>query len=303
MDTTAPLHEAPADASPRSFVQRSTLRGLAALFRDFGIMALAIAAAILADSVWVSILAVLVVGTFQFAVGEALLHEASHHNLVADRKWNDRLQVLYAWPFFWSLDRYRKEHLLHHRRLGKPDDHLTVDYTHAGLFDPSASIPWIWWGRPLLGLTTVDRFMEAFGTLQRGLDAPVARFWGVLLIAAGLLGWLDELLLYWWLPYFSVSGIWLYWSELTDHVATDTGTRSNLGRLTNWLFHNNGLHRTHHRWPSIPWHQLPAARSVLLAEDADTDVVYTIFEAERLVRRRYARGHITDPLAPYAEPA
>ena len=69
-------------------------------------------------SAWFSILAILLVGARQRAMSN-IVHDASHGNLVRDRRSNDRLaNVLAALPMGETVRNYRKTHMLHHQFLG-----------------------------------------------------------------------------------------------------------------------------------------------------------------------------------------
>jgi fatty acid desaturase len=50
-----------------------------------------------------------------------------------------------------------------------------------------------------------------------------------------------------------------YWSEISDHYNTKSKTRSNLSAILNFFQHNKGYHSLHHKYPNIPWHNLPMA--------------------------------------------
>ena len=81
-------------ARPKDFVERDGVRGALALLRDWGAILLVAALSVRADSLAVYALSVWAIGCFQFAIGEALLHEASHYNLFGRRRWNDDLEFL-----------------------------------------------------------------------------------------------------------------------------------------------------------------------------------------------------------------
>ncbi|RME25896.1 MAG: fatty acid desaturase [Deltaproteobacteria bacterium] len=259
-----------ASASPRDFVRRSDLRGALALLRDWGLI---FATAFVAEHIgtaWARAAAVLLIGRIQFGIGEALLHEASHHNLFRTRRLNDALQVLYALPFFVTLQAWRAEHLRHHRLLGEPGDHIVDDYGHYGLLDPQPRLRWIWFGRPLCGLVAFD-YLRGLFEINRPRDwAVVAGTWAIVLGAGTIGGHLELVLLYHVLPQLLVFAPLLYWSEIADHYRTRTGCRSRTGALANWFGHDNGYHEIHHRYETIPFHQLRAAHRALLGDDAET---------------------------------
>ncbi len=256
-------------ARPGDFVVRSNLRGGLAVLRDWSLVSAIAGLAILADSWWASVAALLLIGRVQFAIGESLLHEASHHSLFRTRAWNDRLQPLYAWPFFVTLGAWRHEHLLHHRVLGTDHDHVVKTYLEAGLLDATPRTRWAWFGRPLVGAVAVS-YVRSIVAMNRRRDGWVlAAFWAAVV---GVFTWAGHPtwpLLYWVAPQLIVFAPMLYWSEIADHYRTRGGHRTRTGTLSNWLDHHNGFHEVHHRWMSIPFHQLAAAHDALVGTSED----------------------------------
>src|SRR5438105_3828027 len=96
----------------RTFVERSTPRALLALVRDWGAIVLIAWLAEAAAHPLAYVAAAWAIGLFQFALGEAMLHEGSHYNLFPSRRWNLRLEALYALPFFRTVAQFQAEHTL-----------------------------------------------------------------------------------------------------------------------------------------------------------------------------------------------
>ena len=71
---------------PQDFVERSNLKGFVALFLDWGAIFAIIATSVWLDNRIVYLMSIWAIGSFQFAIGESLLHEASHHNLFKNKK-------------------------------------------------------------------------------------------------------------------------------------------------------------------------------------------------------------------------
>jgi fatty acid desaturase len=241
-----------------------------ALGRDWFLVFGLIFVATRADAWWVTLPSVISIGLVQFAIGEALLHEASHSILVrGDRRWNEWWGALCALPFFTTLRDWRAEHLQHHRRFGTADDHIAQDYAVHRLTGPSPPIGWVWFGKPFLGLTFL-RHVRGLGEINStGGWMKVAAFWIPILTICWLQQLLVELTLYWLIPQFTVFATLLHWSEIGDHYRTRSGSRSRTGRLHNWLFHNNGYHAVHHRFPALPFTKLASAHRALGETQAD----------------------------------
>ena len=99
---------------PQDFIERSNLRGFTVLFFDWTAIFGIITISIWMDNWIVYLISVWAIGSFQYAIGESLFHEASHYNLFKTKKLNDYFEWLYAVPFFVDMTQYRKEHLDHH---------------------------------------------------------------------------------------------------------------------------------------------------------------------------------------------
>ncbi|ATB40900.1 fatty acid desaturase [Cystobacter fuscus] len=255
-------------STPQQFVQRSNLRGFLAIGRDWAAIAAVITVALWLDRWYLYPVAAWLIGAFQFALSEALLHEASHYNLFRKRSWNDRLEFLYGLPFFCTVAQMRAEHLVHHRRLGMPEDQLVADYRALGLDRPGVNMFWIWFVRPVLGFAGAY-YCGVLSLRPWKEGRKIVAFWAVVLLICAALGVLHLLVLYWLIPFFWSCQSYLYWSEITDHYRTRTGIRSNLSPITNFLHHNNGFHYTHHHYPTIPWYLLPKATEALFPGQGD----------------------------------
>lgn len=255
----------------RRFASQSDLRSWSALGRDWSAIAGLILVATWADVWWVALPCIITIGVMQFAIGEALLHEASHYNLFRrHRRWNEWCGALCALPFLTTLRDWRAEHARHHRRFASAEDHIALDYAVQGLTGPSPRIAWVWFGKPLLGFTTV-RHLVGLGEINstRGW-LHIVTFWTPIAVICLSRHLVLELLLYWFVPQLTVFATLLHWSEIADHYRTRTGARSRIGGLHNWMFHNNGYHAIHHRFPAVPFHQLPSAHRALGGEIDDS---------------------------------
>ncbi|MDE2490673.1 MAG: fatty acid desaturase [Elusimicrobia bacterium] len=245
----------------------SDLRGWLALARDWGAIAVVAWLSVRAGSWAGYVAAVWAIGAFQFAIGECLLHEASHFHLFRTRAWNDRFQALYALPFCMSMAQYRDEHLAHHRHAGTPRDALLADYRQIGLFAPSASMSWLWLIKPVTGYAGWF-FLTKLSLFPARCGAKIVSFWAVVAAAAFALGrtrGLELVALYWLVPLFYSHAAFLYWSEVQDHFRTRSGTRTVLSPVTNWLFHNNGYHAVHHARAAVPFYRLREAHAEYVA--------------------------------------
>ncbi len=261
----------------------SNTRGWLALARDWGAILLIAAASRRVGGAAAYAAAVALIGAFQFALGEALIHEASHYHLFRTRSWNDRFEFLYALPFFMTVAQFREEHLAHHRDVGTPDDALLADYRRAGLFRPRLNAFWIWFLKPLTGFPAWFYLTKLSLTPWR-CGAKIVGFWTLVTLLAARLGALKLLALYWLVPLWTAHVAFLYWSEIQDHFATHSGTRSVTGRLGNGLWHNNGLHAAHHARAGVAWFRLPEAHRDFAASGAPLDLSSGFLDTYRQLR-------------------
>jgi fatty acid desaturase len=131
----------------------SAVRWLSALAIDYGIVALAMAAAhwafafaqhhqFAAMPVIVAVVAVMfaviIIGTRQHAI-MILAHDGSHGHISRNRWLNDLVtNLLSLWPFGVGLSGYRKFHFAHHRYMGTEAD---PEYIHKKKSAPAYDLP------------------------------------------------------------------------------------------------------------------------------------------------------------------
>lgn len=267
---------------PQEFVQRSNARGALALLADWGAIFCTIGISIWADHWAVYVASVWLIGSFQYAIGESLLHEASHYNLFRTRRLNDALEFLYGYPFFVDMRQYRYWHTNHHYKMGTDMDHLVEDYRIHGLNGPSRNVFWLWFVKPLTGYAGYFylRFTIELHPVRSALK--FAAFWIPL---AGLFLYLDALhllVLYWLVPFLWSFASFFYWAEISEHYNARSGSRSDLGRLKNLFHHNGGYHYIHHAYPSIPWYNLPRAHKSLCPDG--TDIAHGFLDVYRQLK-------------------
>jgi len=261
--------------------RRSTMRALLTLAVEYAIItgAIFIATAV-SDTGWpVRVLAIIIIGMRQYALGEALLHEASHWHLSNSKSVNNLLGAILAWPVFTSLTAYRRYHnRLHHEvDIANPRNSIWEEYEEWGwpaqsrTLDPARAF-WLLVLRPAIGLTGI---MHLFNTAQDFIydfDLWETRLmltaWAVVIAAATYFSLWHELIVYWLIPYTFIFSTLNYWSEVGDHYrVSGAQTRSDLNWFLNtFISHNIGYHALHHKYSSIPWFRLPEAYRAHKAE-------------------------------------
>lgn len=255
--------------TPQSFVERSNVRGFLVLFLDWGAIFGVISISIWLDNWIVYLVSIPVIGSFQFSIGESLLHEASHYNLFKTKKLNDYLELLYALPFFVDMSQYRFWHTRHHYKMNTEEDHIVEDYELHGLNKPQRNMFWMWFIKPIIGYAGYFYLRFVIELNPRKSAAKFLVFWLPIILACWHFGILDILILYWFVPFLWSFASFFYWSEIGEHYNTKSGSRTDIGFLKNFFHHNSGYHYIHHQYPTIPWYRLPEAHKSLCPEGID----------------------------------
>ena len=257
------------EVKPQDFVERSNLRGFAVLLFDwaaiFGVIAL---------SIWINnwvvyLISVWVIGSFQYAIGESLLHEASHYNLFKTKKLNDYMEFLYGYQFFVDMKQYREEHNNHHYKMGTELDHIVHDYEIHGLNKTPKNIFWLWFIKPVIGYGGYFYVRYAIHLYPLKSALKFLAFWAPVISVFLYFDMFHYLVMYWFVPFLWCFSSFMYWAEISEHFNAKSGSRSDLGFLKNLLHHNGGYHYIHHTYPTIPWYNLPKAHKALCPPGTD----------------------------------
>jgi fatty acid desaturase len=220
-------------------------------------------------------LCVLIVGSRQHAMG-LLGHDAAHRLAFRNRRVNTAVpEVLIGWPLFIILETgYRPWHFNHHRNLGSGDD-SELDSRYRGVEPYVGRASWAKVSRcflfDLIGLGMFDLFNFIRILLPYShpywVLGPVVMWGG----AAILLGYMHSL---WILGIWALSEATAFWAVFrirawTEHVdAPADGHKSShrfaAGPLARFLFfpHHTYCHYEHHRWPQVPYYNLPKLRAL-----------------------------------------
>lgn len=263
------------------FIDRSNWRGGLALFRDWSIIVTAILVSLHINNFYFYLFSIVIIGCCQFAIGDALLHEACHGHLFKSKWLNENLSFLYAEPFFYTLLIYRESHLPHHLYFESDKDPSRGLYKQLGMQEKSRSF-YLQFFKICLGrasLVHLDYFIYWYPI---HLPWRVILFWLPVLVSFYSFGGIYILILYWIIPYIFIFPVLLYWNIIVNHYSTETGTRTLVNPLSNFINHNNGYHYIHHLCPAIPWYKLEAAYQILGSEN--TDVTKNFLDSFKQVR-------------------
>jgi fatty acid desaturase len=300
--------------------KQNPVRWLVALFADYGVIALAMAAAHRAFAFaqqrdFVAVpdvlafaaigLAVLAIGTRQHGI-LILGHDGSHGLVSRNVRWNDFLtNLLCFWPFGMGLSGYRQFHFAHHRHMGTTaDPELIHKKKAAPTFDLPASPARIlglgvaaMFGEGILEEFFIVKYIIARESL-RDIVMPIA-MWTA--FACGL-----------W--YFNASWIALVWFVAlgsafwaafrmrvwTEHMGTADAHRIYARPLYRSIFlpHNTWYHFEHHRFPTVPFWNLHRARALDTETPVSTlETLFASYDGYRVIPSGMPASPVKQPEA------
>ncbi|MBD8063962.1 fatty acid desaturase family protein [Devosia sp. PTR5] len=257
-----------------------------ALAFDWGVIVAAIALSQWAQHWAIYLLAVVIVGGRMHGFG-VLLHDFAHYRFLSGRKGlSDWIcDNFVAWPILSTVASYRQNHLAHHRytntdkdpdwviKLGKRKFTFPQAWQHAALDLVSY-------------LVVVGSIIDIFSITARLKAAPkpplayrLARLGYYLVLAAlfTVLGIWREVLLYWFVPYFTAFFLLMHVRSVAEHFGSMDyshelgGTRSVVPyQWERALFapHHVNYHLEHHLYPSVPFYNLPQLHAALMSNPA-----------------------------------
>lgn len=246
-------------------------------------VALFVTAAELADHWLVTVLAILLIGSRQLALGY-LMHDQAHYCAFRFKGGDLLANLLAAYPLLVATtEKYAQVHLSHHRHyfteqdpdfVRKQGPEWTYPQTRRQMFRTFA--------REFLGLNLIRLIKgKTLGnvTLYRRLDTipgwvrPV--YYLTLAVILTLVGGWGEFLLYWVLPLLTVMQALLRFEAICEHQYDVPGARvedtTPLIILPWWqkLFIpdlNFGMHVYHHYFPGVPFCHLPKVHRIFVRE-------------------------------------
>jgi fatty acid desaturase len=240
-------------------------------------------------SYWCYPVAFIVAGTRYHGL-EAMMHEAAHYRLHSNKKINEFIGELSAWPMGFSLFIYRHiRHFSHHRNIGTAKDaHVFQIYERYPDRFNTPLTPWqlvkncvatslqfpreMWLGQ-------IYRNARLLPALSKGRAGLWIGFQSVMFlsIVAGSVVWgLNVAWIY--LLFFVLPFVWVAVSGYLRLLAEHFGIRGEHGVvvggnvrtvLVSWPIrvmlwpHNLNYHLEHHWYPSVPFYNLPALHELL----------------------------------------
>jgi fatty acid desaturase len=262
----------PISSISKDFYQLRSSIWLADLVLDWAVIVLVFWIFSWFKNVYLVPIASLLIGARMHALG-LLAHEVTHRNAFKNQVLNDLAQIVTAWPLLVTLENgYRPWHFEHHRLLGTAKDSELISYRAKPPYNEPAN-----WKKILffffidlfgLGIFSQFKFFSAiFPTKKYFFLGPLILWSGFFIITQHYeSSWI------FWLYFWSlISGFWAVFRvrTWTEHVGVEfngkeTSHRFSTGRVSRFLFfpHNTFCHYEHHKWPQVPYYNLPKLRAL-----------------------------------------
>lgn len=284
-DTSASIRHLLSAEQMRKFRRLSPLYTWLALGGIWGSIASAVALFALWPHPLTFLLAVVVIGSRQFALA-VMMHEASHGLLFSSRRLNDWVgQWLCAYPILQDTAPYRPYHATHHRYTETDQD---PDLVFSRVWPTSRASFTRKILRDITGIAGIRRYYNTLKSTSgkpswpwhRRITHMLFRLRGFLPTNVLLLGlfaatthWSWYLLL-WWVPMLTWYSLMYRLRNIAEHALVPATDDFSVARttLSPWLLRwviaplNVNYHAEHHLMPNCPWYRLPALHKVLRAK-------------------------------------
>jgi fatty acid desaturase len=269
------------------FLDSTTLKKLSKINAWRGVMQIAlewlgIAGAIaLCRMYWhpaLYVLAVIWIGARQNGLA-VMMHEAVHHRLLPNRKWNDWVgEIFTAWPVLVTVNSFRQTHWAHHRHVNKPED-PDWQRKQTDIFEyPKSGLDMVWitlkyW----VGFYAIKQLLEANQAAKIPAQLKYLRlcFYAAVVAASIIFHFWIGLLIYWVVPLFTyflwiiyVRGVAEHFGGIEEHDDLLQKTRHIEANFFERLFiapNYIHVHIGHHLYPSVPFYNLRELQRLLMA--------------------------------------
>jgi fatty acid desaturase len=285
------------------FGKKSNFKGVLAIVKNWGAFILCyflIAWIMNLPASFLSVTAYIIISFFAGCTlrgFDNLTHEASHNNIFSKGKLHQKLQFLFSYVVFKTIENYRFWHFKHHRyylnnKEEDPDTQQNIrlgvgTLTHKG---KAYQIIWFYVIRFFLLYYFIYNIRYCFIPHIRSKSSIIGRiiFWGVIIFIVTIThSWLLFLLAYVipcfiWLPYIR------FITESSKHTNVNDNddfgnSRSNIGLIHQLLLHphNDGYHQMHHFLPAIPFYNLKKAYIYMTT---DINVKNSVIESHSFIQ-------------------
>lgn len=228
------------------------------------------------------VFAVLLLGGRYHALG-VLAHEAAHYRLFHNRKLNDWIGEVLAWPLLTTLHGYRANHLIHHKHANSDHDPDWVRKLNDPFFQFPKSKKEIMIavlkaisGLVFIGYIHAIILSKELNDVPKSLKCLRGTFYLTVVGVCVALNVWHALLMYWMIPLMTSFSLVMYIRSVAEHHGGGMNYDDELGAsrhvdatLFEKLFipHNINYHLDHHLYPSVPYYKLPALHQRLLENE------------------------------------
>ncbi len=233
------------------------------------------------------LIALLIIGARMHALA-ILMHDAAHYRFLKNRKWNDLItDITTMYPLFLTIEKYRTNHLQHHKHLNTEEDPDWVSKLPKKEFQfPKTKSEFILgvlsYFLLIQGVKDAIWFVTRFNVLgnqpkktnsKKANPIPQLLFYGLLIFVLTTFALWKFFLLFWVVPYFSTFLMFQYIRSVAEHFGEleyDHLLRSTRTVKTNFFErfliapHNVGYHIEHHLYPGVPYYNLPKLHQLLM---------------------------------------
>lgn len=218
------------------------------------------------------------------------VHECVHRTAFASVQVNDAIAWLAGLLSFYNSTFYRRYHKWHHRytRIAGKDPELSdlEPNTLPEYLWVLSGIPW--WQGKIVGhfKAALGQFEDCFYLPESAYDSVIRSTrlqlsaYGAITLVSSVLGHPWFIFTYWLLP-LAIGQPFLRFVLLAEHTGctyNDNPLANTRTTLTLWplrfLMWNMPYHAEHHLYPSMPFHALPAAHTVLKEKFETVDTGY-----------------------------
>jgi len=230
-------------------------------------------------------LAIIVIGARMHALA-ILMHDASHYRFMKNRYWNDLItDITTMFPLFLTIEKYRINHLAHHKHLNTEEDPDWVSKLPKKEFQfPKTKKEFILgilsYFLLVQGVKDAIWFVTRFNVLgpnknptKKSSKVPQLLFYGLLITVLTVAGLWKFFLLFWIVPYFSTFLMFQYIRSVSEHfgdleydhlLSASRTVKTNALERFFIAPHNVGYHIEHHLYPGVPYYNLPKLHTLLL---------------------------------------
>lgn len=236
-------------------------------------------------NIFTYLLAIIVIGARMHALA-ILMHDASHYRFMKNRYWNDLItDITTMYPLFLTIEKYRINHLAHHKHLNTEEDPDWVSKLPKKEFQfPKTKQEFILgilsYFLLIQGIKDAVWFVTRFNVFganknptKKSSQLSQLLFYGLLITVLSVFSLWTFFLLFWIIPYFTTFLMFQYIRSVSEHfgdleydhlLSSSRTVKTNAIERFLIAPHNVGYHIEHHLYPGVPYYNLPKLHQLLL---------------------------------------